>query len=501
MKKSDNLFLKSNLLLILIIVFCGFACQQAKETESSTDLPPNILLIVSEDHSPHLSCYGDTVINTPHLDKIAEEGILFKNAYVTQSVCSPSRSSILTGLFPHQNGQLGLATQGYHMQDDVENIYAMLKKEGYRTGMIGKLHVNPESSFPIDSHPIEGSNFAKHDLKRYATYSDSIMQASEDPFFLMVNFPDAHYPWQDTVEGRPNHTVTPEEVATFPYIGFDNERIRKVTSSYYNCMIRLDECVGELMSVLEKSGKKENTLVIYLSDHGDEMARGKFDVYEAGTKIPFMVSWPGKVEQGITSEALISTIDIVPTMLEAVGLSVPERVAGKSLLPIFENPEIDFREYLFTEYNCDPILYFPRRAVRDEQYKLIYTLLKDRKNETALAYTENRSEALEGSPTLEELKSAPDTIQEVYNLWLKSPEIQLFDLKNDPLEFHDLTEDPDYAKVKERLMEAMFYWQEATNDPFRIPENLQKLTEEHDAVTSYGFKDDWQYPHYLYNQL
>src|SRR5690606_7261827 len=150
------------------------------------------------------------------------------------------------------------------------------------------------------------------------------------------------------------------EVVTFPYIGVDHERLRGITANYYNCILRLDECVGELMGKLEDSGKKENTLVIYLSDHGDEMARGKFDIYEAATKVPFIVSWPGRVEKGLTSEALVSSTDIVPTFLEAAGLPVPENIAGKSLLTLFDDPAIHFRQYLFTEYNCDPVLYFPR---------------------------------------------------------------------------------------------------------------------------------------------
>jgi len=481
------------------IVSVCIACQQTEKKEANTDTLPNILLIVSEDHGPHLSCYGDTIIHTPHLDNIAKEGMLFKNAYVTQSVCSPSRSSILTGLFPHQNGHLGLASQGYHFVGEVDNIYALLKKAGYRTGMIGKLHLNPESSFPIDYHPIKGSNFAKHDLSRYAAYADTMLRAAEEPFFLMVNYPDAHYPFQDTVEGRPAHPVSPEDVASFPYIGFDNERIRSITASYYNCILRLDECIGELMGVLEASGKKENTLVIYLSDHGDEMARGKFDIYEASTKVPFLVSWPGKVEAGVTSEALISSTDIVPTLLEAVGVPIPPKITVKSLFPLFDNTEIDFRKYLFTEYNCDPVLYFPRRAVRDHQYKLIYTLLNDRKNPTAVYYTENRTKALEGSPTLQELLSAPDSILKVYKHWLESPELQLFDLENDPWELHDLASDADYTEVKTRLMEELFRWQDVTDDPLRIPEKLQQLTNEHDTVETWGFKEDWQYPVYLYD--
>jgi N-sulfoglucosamine sulfohydrolase len=462
------------------------------------DSLPNILLIVSEDHGAHLSCYGDTIIQTPHLDKIAKDGILFKNAYVTESVCSPSRSSILTGLYPHQNGHFGLATMGYHFVGDVQNVYALLKKRGYRTGMIGKLHLNPADSFPIDFHPIRESNFQKIGLSRYAQHADSFMTRSEEPFFLMVNIPEAHFPFQDVVEGKPENPVTANDVAGFPYMGFENARINAIVANYYNCFLRLDETVGKIMDRLESSGKKENTLVIYLSDHGDEMARGKFDIYEASTRIPFLVNWPGKVAKGRQSDALISTVDIVPTLLDVAGVAIPGRVSGKSLRPLFENPQAEFRNYLFTEYNCDPVFYFPRRAVRDNRYKLIYSLLDDRKNPTALHYIGNRSKAVEGSPTLEELASAPDSIRRLYQDWIQPPKIQLYDLQKDPWEFRDLSADPRFANVKERLLTALCTWQVETDDPFRFPEKLRDLTAEHDTLGTWRRKNDWQYPEYLY---
>lgn len=481
----------------LSALFIGLLIMRCKPTP---DTLPNILLIVSEDHGAHLSCYGDTIIQTPHLDKIATDGILFRNAYVTESVCSPSRSSILTGLYPHQSGHFGLATMGYHFVGDVQNVYSLLKKRGYRTGMIGKLHLNPADSFPIDFHPIKGSNFQKIGLSRYAAHADSFMTESDKPFFLMVNIPEAHFPFQDVVEGKPEKPLKAKDVVGFPYIGFENDRINAVTANYYNCLLRLDETIGKIMDRLQTSGKKENTLVIYLSDHGDEMARGKFDIYEASTRIPFLVNWPGKVAKGQESDALISTIDIVPTLLDVAGVSVPKRVSGKSLKPLFENPDAEFREYLFTEYNCDPVLYFPRRAVRDEQYKLIYSLLDDRKNPTAVHYTENRTQALEGSPTLRELASAPDSIQLLYQDWIQPPKIQLYDLQNDPWEFRDLSSDSRFARVKERLLSELCNWQIQTDDPFRFPEKLHDLTAEHDTLKTWRRKNDWQYPQYLYGQ-
>lgn len=489
--------MKNNILFGIIPAVC-FSCQITKDEAA---VPPNILLIVSEDHSPHLSCYGDTIINTPNIDNIAKEGMLFQNAYVTQSVCSPARSSILTGLYPSQNGHLGLATHGHALVGEVDNIYAMMKNAGYRTGMIGKLHVNPANSFPIDFHPITGGNFAKHELHRYWEYADSFIKASEDPFFLMVNFPDAHWPLQDQIDGRPANPLSPEEVVSFPYLGFDNERIRSLTANYYNCILRLDECVGELMSKLRESGLEDNTLVIFLSDHGDQMGRGKYNVYEAGVKVPFLVKWPGRISHGIESEALISIIDIVPTILDAVDLSVPDKVTGKSLLPLFENPDMDFRDFLFVEQNADNSdHYFPRRAVRNEKYKLIYSLLEDRQNPQAgmyIMHPEHQKPEWYGCPTIDELEKASYAIRRMYHTWLFPPKIQLYNLEDDPWEFNDIANEPENFSIKKNLLNAIFDWQEQINDPLRLPENLKVLTTEHDTIIR-SHNREWLYPKYLY---
>lgn len=489
-----------NFLIITLLIFL-YSCQQSKNSENKHQ--PNILLIVSEDHSQHLSCYGETVITTPNLDKIAREGILFRNAYVTQSVCSPSRSSILTGLYPHQSGHLGLATHGHRMIGEMDNIYALLKHAGYRTGMIGKLHVNPAESFPIDFWPIRSGNFAKQDLYRYWEYADSFMNASSKPFFLMVNFPDSHWPLQDQVDGRPTNPLSPDQVVSFPYIGYDNERIRSITANYYNCMLRLDECVGELMKKLDNSEYKDNTLVFFLSDHGDQMARGKYNVHEAGVKVPFLMRWPGKISPGIESEALISSIDIVPTILDAVNLKVPENCTGKSLIPLFSKPDMNFRDHLFVEQNSDNLTnYFPRRAVRDSRYKLIYSLLEDRENAQANMYimhTEHKKPEWYGCPTLEEIKTSPYSIRRIYYMWLHPSKIQLFDLEKDPWEFNDISGYPDNFTIISDLLNALSEWQDKTNDPLRFPEQLQSFTNEHDTITSSNNRK-WLYPEYLYNQ-
>jgi N-sulfoglucosamine sulfohydrolase len=486
--------MRINLFLGVIPIFI-FGCQYSKKNKVR---PPNILLIVSEDHSPHLSCYGDTVIKTPNLDKIAREGILFRNAYVTESISSPSRSSILTGLYAYQNGQLGTAAHGYHIVGDVPNIYQLLKDAGYRTGMIGKLHLNPPGSFPIDFHPIKESNYKKLGLHRYSDYADSFMIKSPDPFFLMVNLPDAHGDWEDQVEGRPVNPVSVANVTTFPHIGLDNERLRGITANYYNCILRMDECIGELMTKLNQSGQRDNTLIIYLSDHGDQMGRGKVYLYEAGVKVPFIVSWPGKIPQGIKSEALISTIDIVPTILEAAGLNIPGNLPGKSLAPLFKNPDKSIRKYIFTERNCNArMFHFPQRAVRDDRFKLIYTLLEDRGDPVAI-YFLDRPDTYIGTPKLNELEKAGGQLKKIYDRLLYPPKVQLYDLGNDPWEFNDISDNPDYLDIKKNLLNTLFNNMEETNDPLRFPEKLHKLTLEHDSVANSSDYINWKYPKYLY---
>jgi N-sulfoglucosamine sulfohydrolase len=388
------------------------------------------------------------------------------------------------------------------MVGNVQNLFSMLKKAGYRTGIIGKLHVEPADSFLIDYWPLKSPNYMKGGLDRYARYASRFMNASDTPFFLMVNYPDTHWPFQDVVDGKPAHPVSPEQVVSFPYIGFDNKTIRSYTAGLYNCMMRLDDCIGELMDQLKLSGKRDNTLVFCLSDHGDEMARGKFAIYEPSTKVPFLVSWPGTIAPGIRSDALVSSIDIVPTILDVAGLRTPAGLPGKSLMPLLRKPSERFREYLYTEKNCDQLgMYFPRRAVRDKRYKLIYSLLDGRKNEVALHYTaeENRAPAIAGSPTLKELQHAPDLIRKVYEEWIDPPKVQLYDLWTDPLEFHDLSADKKYQAVKKRLLAALFSWQRQTNDPLRFPAKLHSLTQENDTMKASKHMV-WRYPHYLYGQ-
>lgn len=488
----------------LSAVAVGISCAASA---MAADQRPNILLIVSEDNGQELSCYGDKNVKTPHLDSLAEKGMLFESGYVTQAVCSPSRGSIFTGLYPHQNGQIGLATHKYAMFKKWPTTYSKMQGAGYYTGMLGKTHINPKSIVEdyIDFRAIPQSNFAKRNLAAYAKKSAEFFQkAGDKPFFLTVNYPDAHHPLQNQVQGRPAKPLTPDQVGEIPYIGASNERMHQIVTAYYNCMIRLDDCVGELLEALEKSGKADNTLVIYIGDHGAQLPRGKIFATEAGMKVPYIVMWPGKVKGGVRSEKLVSTIDLMPTFCDLAKTVAPKGLPGRSLVPLITGQSDDWRSHLGYERNSDAVnLYFPQRALRNDRYKIIWSPLaaQGRPDSGAVDYISQKKWE-KCSFTEEELKALPEEAQKLYQTWINPPEFQLYDLKNDEWEFKNLAGNPEYAAVEKSLKEELARWMKETNDWAAKPAKLNMLTKENDSVKSAGKgkypKKGWQYLEYLH---
>ena len=464
----------------------------------------NVLLITSEDNGAHLGCYGDPHAKTPHLDKLASAGARFANAYITNPVCSPSRGSILTGLYPHQNGQIGLATHKYAMYRKWPNVISLLKGAGYRTGMIGKLHVNPAAAFPLDTHALSGSNFNKRNMRQFAAAARKFVTAGPAPFFLMVNFPDAHFPLIRRDSGLPAKPLEAKDVKTLPQVGLDNPRLRGFTANYYNCLSRLDTGVGLLLDVIAKAGQADTTLVIYLGDHGAQFSRGKATLYEGGVKVPFLVRWPGRGKGAIVRDELVSSVDILPTVLAAVGIDAPKNLPGRSLAPLCEGKPGPWREYLFTEKaGAAPFWTCPKRTVRDKRYKLHVALTPGRPDPTAGAYATRKIAFFVAGVTPGELAAAPANVRAAYATWHANPPVELYDLAADPHEWTNLADDPKYAPVRARLAKALAQWQKDTADPFADPAKLKKYLAEMDSTVArkinYRRKKTfrWKYLDYL----
>ena len=437
----------------------------------------NVLLITADDLGLQLSCYGETAIETPNLDALARRSTLFEAAYVTQASCSPSRSSMFTGLYPHATGQYGLVNGGFELHRPLreQTIPALLKRAGYRTGIIGKLHVAPEDSFPFDVR-------LRTDMRDVRSVADAVEPFLNDdsvPFFLMVNYSDPHawrpnrqsreWSFPDQWKGLPERPKQVGEVPPFAFQEIDSPEQLKRTTGYYNEVLRLDAGVGLLLDRLERSGHADDTLVLFVGDHGPPFARGKTTCYEAGLRVPFLVSWPG-VSKPMRSRAMVSTVDLLPTILDAAGAETPEGLHGRSLRPVVSGAAADWREYLAAEFHYHGARpFYPRRAIRDQRYKLIHNLRAgEAKPSTGIdgdtAYRQSQEPKYENT----EVRRAFDTFAD-------PPEFELYDLQSDPWEFRNLAESSEHAEELARLKDALRAWREQTDDPLLSEEGWRMI--------------------------
>ena len=457
--------------LLSIIITPLLSAEQAER--------PNILLIVAEDASPDFGCYGNTSVTSPHIDKLAAEGIQFNNAYSSYSVSSPARGSLLTGLYPHQNGQMGLATHNYQMFPGIKTLPKYLKELGYITGNIGKIHVNNEADIPFDYWQIRSSNFGKKNLFDYAKKATEFINTADgEPFYLQVNFPDSHFPVQRQVQGRPHNIVEPSSIKeSLPYVGILSPRIKENIANYYNCINRLDESVGMLIQALKESGQYHNTFIFFISDHGAQFSRAKVTNYEGGLKIPLLIKYPDKQMAGKQNDKLVSIIDLLPSFIDIAGGQASKELAGRSLISQLEGSTPWRRELYAGGLGSYPSNTYPKRSVRDERFKLIINEYAPQANPAYQCYSNAKGHYSAGCIP-QEIQSAPKHIRDAYALWSAPPKYELYDLINDPYEWVNLSCSPQHSATLKRLQASLRQWRIETGDMIVYPEKLEQLRQE-----------------------
>jgi len=435
---------------------------------------PNVVLITADDLGPHLGAFGfptpgtPGAARTPNLDAFAAGGVRFQQAYVTQASCSPSRASMLTGLYPHQNGQVGLAYQGsgFQMGSGVRTLPRMLHDDGYRTGIIGKLHVFPQSAFPFDYN--DGFHSSK-DVRGIANRAGAFVRRSgTNPFFLMVNYDDPHEPFQHKVpevNGLPANPHPPGSVPSLPFQQIETPQVKEVVRGYRNGVSRLDAGIGLLMSELRSAGKLDNTLLIFLGDNGPSFPRGKLTCYESGVRTPLMIRFPGRHQAGqVRPQKLVSTVDLVPTVLEATGTGGPSRLPGRSLLPLLGSApggQVPWRTSVVTEFYAHAhTQVYPKRAVRNERFKYIVNL-----NSPRTAPHVDTGGIVSAAALSDAYRNTP---QGKAHILARNPPLrELYDLQADPNEFVNLAGRAEHAAVLRNLQDRLDDWQVATADPLR----------------------------------
>ena len=450
---------------------------------------PNVLLITADDLGLQLSCYGDAIARTPNLDRLAERSVRFRTAYVSQASCSPSRSTMFTGLYPHANGHYGLANAdvGFRVHEELIDrlLPNVLKRAGYRTGIIGKLHVNPEQRFAFDQRHKEG--FGSRDVELQLKFAREFISADDDaPWFLMLNLFDPHVArnrrpdgsrgpqyFPDRVKGLPRKVLTASDVTPWPWQGIDKPEQLKKIAGFYNCVHRIDVAIGILMKMLKEAGHDDDTLIILLGDHGPPFTRGKTSCYEAGLRVPFIARWPS-VSQPHVSDRLVGSVDIYPTILDAAGIKLPGGLHGRSLRSVLRpNKNADWRQTLVAEFQFHGATpFFPRRAITDGRYKLIHNLL---------AGTARASNSIDGDSAWSWAQDLPKShpARIAMDRLANPPEWELYDLESDPNEFYNLTADETFKSVESRLKAKLTRWQEETDDRFGDPEFRKAVVSKH----------------------
>lgn len=477
-------------LLVWLAIMATAAQVLGIESGSESSNRLNILLITADDLGVQLGCYGETLIETPNLDRLAASGVQFETAYVTQASCSSSRSSMFTGLHVFSTGQYGVTGGGFSLHPELRDktIPNLLKPAGYYTGIIGKLHVAPEESFKFDYRVVtEESNveFTEppddsincRNVRLIADKADEFLHKKGDhPFFLMVNYDDPHalktsegniFPVQ--VKGLPENPLPPGKDTLFAFQQVDSPEMRIRTAGYYNAVQRLDDGIGMLIDVLQEHERYKDTLIIFIGDHGAPFVRGKKTTYEAGLRIPFIVLWPG-VSNSMKSHAMVSTVDILPTILDAADIDQSIKVHGKSLRSVCLDEGAPFRDYLVGEHHFHARRpFYPRRAIRDNRYKLIHNLL---------AGKSKPGKSVDSDPAyaISQRSEYDNTaVRRAFDTFADPPEFELYDLQDDAIEFKNLAGNPEYREIQKRLMNALIEYRKKTEDPFLDPDFLKQM--------------------------
>jgi arylsulfatase A-like enzyme len=442
---------------------------------------------MADDHAAHaISAYGSRVNSTPHIDRLAREGMRFSHCFVTNSICTPSRAAILTGQYAHING-----VPVFNPIDPKRPTLAKyLKAAGYYTGIVGKWHLGSEPA-GFDSWTIlpgqgvyDDPTFVTPDgrTKRHGYVTDLITEYSLDflknrpkdqPFFLMCHHKAPHRPWvPDPKYARKWENVEVPEPETFdddyrtrcdaareatmridrdltrgdlkrdPLPGLDARQLKRwkyqrYMRDYLACVDSIDDSVGRLLAYLDKSGLADNTIVVYTSDQGfflgDHDWFDKRFMYEESLTMPFLLRWPGRVKAGSVSDRMILNVDFAPTLLDAAGAAVPADMQGKSFLPLLrgESPA-DWRASMYYRYYHYPQDHRvqPHYGVRTERYKLIY-----------------------------------------FN---KIGQWELYDLTRDPHELKNLYADPAHAARVRELKEEMYRLKKELKDEDQFENDLPK---------------------------
>ena len=453
----------------------------------------NVVLILADDMSPDLSMLGTPGIETPHIDALASEGIYFEHAFSASASCAPSRTAILTGMWPHSNGTwrnvhtppLNLPDVAFtpksKFQDkvgigrDVATLPEVFQANGYYTGLTQKLHLSPAWRYPY-----EGRDPVQSTPARFKTViKQFIDDAGDRPFFIHANVAAPHRPYRTHLKQNPKQKLPAAESIEVPPFLPDTLGVRRDRQEYFACVEIADACVGAILQALDEQGVRDQTLIIFTSDQGMPIHHAKASGYPGGMRIPLAIVGPS-IEGPRLNATPVSQIDYAPTILEMCGIEIPSSMQGDSLAPILAGAEtLEGRHYVFAEHNShgpDPREHFPQRVVTDGHW---YYILNLNPSKTQLLPDDLRGVEVWGNHAYAAIIAAKESHPKEYSFLTQfdgsRPEEQLYQLDVDPWGVNDLAKNPERQSILKKMRSQIKGWRALTSDikksPLEIPEH------------------------------
>lgn len=407
----------------------------------------NILYIHTHDSGRFLEPFG-VPVKTPNLMELAKEGTLFRQAYCAAPTCSPSRVGLLSGQSPHSTNMLGLAQRGFKMDCYDTHLSNFLRNHGYHTCLFGVQHEAPDADmlgydywFDEECHH---SEFIRRDTAACSHAAEYLLNYKEEkPFFMSVGFINTHRKYPEA----PADFVNPDYVKP-PMTIPDTKENRKDMADYMYSAKIADDSVGVVLEALRRSGREDDTIIIFTTDHGIAFPFMKCNCYDTGIGVTLIMKFAGNQAAGTVSDSLISQIDIYPTLCDMLGLEKPDYLQGRSFISLFENPELEINDEVFAEVTYHAA-YEPMRCIRTSRYKLIRYFDYHNGYVPANIDASPSKERMIGNGLLKQVRERE----------------MLFDLELDPMERKNLVNSDSYKEIYDDLRLRMENWMERTHDP------------------------------------
>ncbi|QTN33308.1 sulfatase [Akkermansiaceae bacterium] len=410
---------------------------------------PNILLIIADDCTySDLGIYGGQA-KTPHLAKLASEGMIFSKCYQAAPMCSPTRHCLYTGLYPVKSGAYPNHTRAYGW---VKSIAHHLQSAGYATHLSGKTHIAPKSVFPFHYSGVDNNP----DPSVFSEVIESSGKSGK-PFLFIAASNEPHTPWN---KGDPS--AYPPASLKLPPVLVGSPKTREGFSKYLAEITYFDSQVGELLDRLDRSPLSDNTLVIVLSEQGNSLPFAKWTCYDVGLHSGCVIRWPGKVKPGSRSDALIEYVDVVPTFLEAAGIPRPEILDGRSFLPVLEGGTDTHKKYAFGLQTTRGINngsdHYAIRSANDGRYRYIRNLTPEQ------LFLNTMME----DPIFKEWEkmagAGDENAKKLVHDYRHRPAEELYDTTSDPWNRKNLIDDKSLAGIRDGLSSALDGWMKQQGD-------------------------------------